>query len=194
MLAHRALRTLNHAKPQHVRFCWGCFAARRDSCLLYTSTLYRSARPSGDIAPPSLCTSFHLRPAKKMPSLIPCKHIACLLYTSTSFGSLAPIIPYRSCKHYLENLPFPVVYFSVCDTHDALSLAGQPFVVSDQYNGVALGAVSYTHLDVYKRQHEDILYRQWSKLMLNVGLNQVCAVYNVPYRGVQQDVYKRQHL
>lgn len=33
--------------------------------------------------------------------------------------------------------------------------------------------------------HEDILYRQWSKLMLNVGLNQVCAVYNVPYRGVQ---------
>lgn len=33
--------------------------------------------------------------------------------------------------------------------------------------------------------HDDILYRQWSKLMLNVGVNQVCAVYNVPYGGVQ---------
>ena len=39
----------------------------------------------------------------------------CLLYTSvvallfiahgnTSFGSLAPIIPYRSCKHYLDSV------------------------------------------------------------------------------------------
>ena len=27
VLAHRALRTLNHAKPQQVRFCWGRFAA-----------------------------------------------------------------------------------------------------------------------------------------------------------------------
>ena len=25
--AHRALRTLNHAKPQHMRFCWGRCAA-----------------------------------------------------------------------------------------------------------------------------------------------------------------------
>ncbi len=32
---------------------------------------------------------------------------------------------------------------------------------------------------------DDILHRQWSKLMLNVGLNQACAVYDVPYRGVQ---------
>ena len=27
VLTHRALRTLNHAKPQHVRFCWGRCAA-----------------------------------------------------------------------------------------------------------------------------------------------------------------------
>lgn len=31
----------------------------------------------------------------------------------------------------------------------------------------------------------DMRLRQWSKLMLNVGLNQVCAVYDVPYGGVQ---------
>lgn len=30
----------------------------------------------------------------------------------------------------------------------------------------------------------DILQRQWSKLMLNVGLNQACAVYDVPYGGI----------
>ena len=47
----------------------------------------------------------------------------------------------------MENLPFPVVYLSVCDTHDALSLAGQPFVVSDQYNGVALGVQSTDDLE-----------------------------------------------
>ena len=27
VLAHRVLRTLNHAKPQQVRFCWGRLAA-----------------------------------------------------------------------------------------------------------------------------------------------------------------------
>ena len=27
-----------------------------------------------------------------------------ILHGNTSFGSLAPIIPYRSCKHYLEEL------------------------------------------------------------------------------------------
>lgn len=32
---------------------------------------------------------------------------------------------------------------------------------------------------------DDIRFRQWSKLMLNVGLNQACAVYDVPYGGVQ---------
>lgn len=32
----------------------------------------------------------------------------------------------------------------------------------------------------------DILFRQWSKLMLNVGLNQACAVHDVPYGGVQK--------
>lgn len=31
---------------------------------------------------------------------------------------------------------------------------------------------------------EDILQRQWSKLMLNVGLNQACAVWDVPYGGI----------
>lgn len=31
-----------------------------------------------------------------------------ILHGNTSFGSLAPIIPYRSCKHYLEEvLIFP---------------------------------------------------------------------------------------
>lgn len=33
---------------------------------------------------------------------------------------------------------------------------------------------------------EDIIYEQWSKLMLNCGINQICAVYDVPYGGCQQ--------
>lgn len=32
---------------------------------------------------------------------------------------------------------------------------------------------------------EDIIYEQWSKLMLNCGINQICAVYDIPYRGCQ---------
>lgn len=32
---------------------------------------------------------------------------------------------------------------------------------------------------------EDIIYCQWSKLMLNAGINQVSAVLNIPYGGVQ---------
>lgn len=31
----------------------------------------------------------------------------------------------------------------------------------------------------------DIIYEQWSKLMLNCGINQICAVYDIPYRGCQ---------
>lgn len=31
----------------------------------------------------------------------------------------------------------------------------------------------------------DIIHEQWSKLMLNCGINQVCAVYDVPYAGCQ---------
>ena len=38
VLAHRALRTLNHAKPQHVRVLLGRFAARRDSMDEFTVT------------------------------------------------------------------------------------------------------------------------------------------------------------
>ncbi len=34
---------------------------------------------------------------------------------------------------------------------------------------------------------EDIIHAQWSKLMLNCGVNQVCGAYDVPYRGVQND-------
>lgn len=31
----------------------------------------------------------------------------------------------------------------------------------------------------------DILHAQWSKLMVNTGVNQTCALYDIPYRGVQ---------
>lgn len=30
---------------------------------------------------------------------------------------------------------------------------------------------------------EDILFRMWGKFMLNVGINQTCMVYGVPYKG-----------
>lgn len=33
---------------------------------------------------------------------------------------------------------------------------------------------------------KDIVHEQWSKLMLNCGLNQICAVYDVPYEGCQE--------
>ena len=32
--------------------------------------------------------------------------------------------------------------------------------------------------------YPDMIYRQWNKLMINVGLNQATAVYDVPYGGV----------
>ncbi|MDO4619867.1 MAG: ketopantoate reductase family protein [Lachnospiraceae bacterium] len=32
----------------------------------------------------------------------------------------------------------------------------------------------------------DIMTQLWSKWMLNVGVNQACAVYNVPYEGIQR--------
>lgn len=32
---------------------------------------------------------------------------------------------------------------------------------------------------------DDIIHDQWSKLMLNCGINQICAVYDVPYGGCQ---------
>lgn len=34
---------------------------------------------------------------------------------------------------------------------------------------------------------EDIIHAQWSKLMLNCGLNQVCMVYDVPYKECQEN-------
>lgn len=34
---------------------------------------------------------------------------------------------------------------------------------------------------------EDIIHAQWSKLMLNCGLNQVCMVYDVPYKECQKN-------
>lgn len=34
---------------------------------------------------------------------------------------------------------------------------------------------------------DDIIHDQWSKLMLNCGVNQVCAAYNIPYGGIQDD-------
>lgn len=36
------------------------------------------------------------------------------------------------------------------------------------------------------QREEDILHRMWSKFMLNVGVNQVCMVYEMGYAGVQQ--------
>lgn len=37
------------------------------------------------------------------------------------------------------------------------------------------------------RISKDILHDQWSKLMLNCGINQVCAVFNVGYGGCQKE-------
>ncbi|MCD7808300.1 MAG: ketopantoate reductase family protein [Erysipelotrichaceae bacterium] len=34
---------------------------------------------------------------------------------------------------------------------------------------------------------DDIVHDQWSKLMLNCGVNQVCAAYNIPYGGIQDN-------
>ena len=37
------------------------------------------------------------------------------------------------------------------------------------------------------KEVEDIIHDQWSKLMLNCGLNQVCMVYDVPYKETQEN-------
>lgn len=41
---------------------------------------------------------------------------------------------------------------------------------------------------------EDILHQQWSKWMLNVGVNQACAVYGVGYGGIQKDGEERRAM
>lgn len=41
---------------------------------------------------------------------------------------------------------------------------------------------------------EDIIYEQWSKLMLNCGINQICAVYDITYRGCQSGQSHREEL
>lgn len=37
----------------------------------------------------------------------------------------------------------------------------------------------------------DIIHDQWSKLMLNCGVNQVCGAYDIPYGGVQNNITMR---
>lgn len=37
---------------------------------------------------------------------------------------------------------------------------------------------------IAREVYPDMVYRQWNKLMINVGLNQATAVYDVPYGGV----------
>lgn len=39
---------------------------------------------------------------------------------------------------------------------------------------------------------DDILYKQWSKWMLNVGANQTCAAYTTGYRGIQRGGGRRE--
>ena len=51
VLTHRALRTLSHAKPQHVRFCWNRFAA---SC-------YNNPKTAAAAAGRTLCAYALLR-------------------------------------------------------------------------------------------------------------------------------------
>ncbi len=41
---------------------------------------------------------------------------------------------------------------------------------------------------------EDILHRQWSKWMLNVGANQTCAAYSTGYRGIQKGGERREEF
>jgi 2-dehydropantoate 2-reductase len=41
---------------------------------------------------------------------------------------------------------------------------------------------------------ESIQKRMWGKFMMNVGLNQVCAVYDLPYGGVQCDGEAREKM
>ena len=41
---------------------------------------------------------------------------------------------------------------------------------------------------------EDILHSQWSKLMLNTGVNQVTAAYGLSYAGIQKDGEPRRKM
>lgn len=41
---------------------------------------------------------------------------------------------------------------------------------------------------------EDIRHRMWSKLMMNTGVNQVCAVFDVPYGGIQREGEAREQM
>lgn len=43
----------------------------------------------------------------------------------------------------------------------------------------------FTNVHLPYRVANDIIHEQWSKLMLNCGINQICAVYDVPYLECQ---------
>ena len=71
-------------------------------------------------------------------------------------------------------------------------------------NIIFSGAVSYTHLDVYKRQNQQMPSRHLNKLKLQrttntkLALNQTWLVQTLPRKRpvsyTHLDVYKRQHL
>ena len=44
----------------------------------------------------------------------------------------------------------------------------------------------FTQAGIDHELHTDMLFQQWKKLMINTGLNQVTAVFDVPYGGIQK--------
>ena len=58
---------------------------------------------------------------------------------------------------------------------------------------VSAGSVSYTHLDVYKRQEDNMVV---VSLAFNIGFDALCKVFNAdgirPVSYTHLDVYKRQ--
>ena len=85
----------------------------------------------------------------------------CLLYTSTPDEKDSYIeIPGRIEYEYAQNMLFPRMYSSA-HNHVAAFVIGH-IVTLDVLPGMvllcmgtAVHTVSYTHLDVYKRQHQD---------------------------------------
>ena len=90
-----------------------------------------------------------------------------------------------------------IVLHSIAQLMDAVKLGNQ--VTYTKTGEIVIGTDDHKKKEAleeterfFRRIHfphhkaEDVIHEQWSKLMLNCGINQVCAVYDVPYDGCQK--------
>jgi 2-dehydropantoate 2-reductase len=78
-----------------------------------------------------------------------------------------------------------------CHARGKIQLGERDGQRTDRLNSVA---EALTKAGITIEVRDDILFKQWYKLMINVGLNQASAVFDVPYGGLVPDSEARRTL